>query len=348
MKMPNGYGSVYKLKGNRRRPWCIRVTERWDIVPGQDKVRPVYKYLGYYATKREALQVLAEWNANPYQISDMTLEELFVKWSKVHFERISDSNIKGVNAAWRLCEPIRNMPISDIKLDIIQTIADESGKNTPTLKKYKSMLGMMYDFAVAHEYVNPSRREVIRHLDVSKFGNPKSFSRAPFSEAEIELLWKVQSGNEYVSVVLMLIYTGCRIGELLNLRVEDIHLEERWFFVKESKTAAGIREVPIAEKIVPFFEYWLSRESTHLICMADGSPFTYRNYYDSYWKPIMDKLNFNHRPHDTRHTTITLLTQANVDDRLIKQIVGHAGQGVTQQVYTHLSIQPKLDAINLL
>ena len=44
----------------------------------------------------------------------------------------------------------------------------------------------------------------------------------------------------------------------------------------------------------------------------------------------------SHRPHDTRHTCISLLAEAGVDDRMVKKIVGHKGQGVTQQVYTHL------------
>ena len=62
----------------------------------------------------------------------------------------------------------------------------------------------------------------------------------------------------------IMIYSGVRIGELLDLEKKDIHLDERWFYVKESKTEAGIREVPIAEKIVPFFEYW--------ICLLYTSP----------------------------------------------------------------------------
>ena len=47
-----------------------------------------------------------------------------------------------------------------------------------------------------------------------------------------------------------------------------------------------------------------------------------------------------------RETCISLLAEAGVDDRLVKKIVGHKGQGVTQQVYTHFEIQALLDAIN--
>lgn len=185
-------------------------------------------------------------------------------------------------------------------------------------------------------------------MDISKPGNPNSFDRKPFSKKEIKTLWDAQKSNQYLSVVLMLIYTGVRIGELLDLEKKDIHLDERWFYVKESKTDAGIREVPIAEKIVPFFEYWMQKECDHLICTPDEEPFLYRNYYDSYWTPLMQQMNMKHRPHDTRHTCVSLLTEAKVDERIIKKIVGHKGQGVTQIVYTHVDLPYKLEAINLI
>ena len=55
-----------------------------------------------------------------------------------------------------------------------------------------------------------------------------------------------------------------------------------------------------------------------------------------------------HRPHDTRHTCISLLTEKEVDERFIKKIVGHKGQGVTENVYTHIELPTKLEAINLI
>ena len=128
--------------------------------------------------------------------------------------------------------------------------------------------------------------------------------------------------------------------------IEDVHLDDRWFYVKESKTSAGIREVPIAEKIVPFFESWISKKSDYLICTPEGKHFIYRNFYDSYWKPIMDALSLKYTPHCTRHTCISLLTEAGVDERIIQQIVGHKGQNVTQIVYTHVDLPNKLEAIN--
>ncbi len=54
----------------------------------------------------------------------------------------------------------------------------------------------------------------------------------------------------------------------------------------------------------------------------------------------------NHKPHDTRHTCVSLLTTAGVDERLIKKIVGHKGLDVTQVVYTHIEVEELLEAIN--
>lgn len=148
-------------------------------------------------------------------------------------------------------------------------------------------------------------------------------------------------------MILILIYSGLRIGELLNLKKEHINLEDKWFDIIEAKTKAGVRRVPIAEKILPFFEYWLNKNKCeYLIYTPEGKKFEYRNYYDSYWKPLIENMNMFHRPHDTRHTCISMLTRAEVSDKIIKKIVGHKGLSVTEIVYTHFEIKELIDAIN--
>lgn len=349
MKLPNKYGSVYKLSGKRRKPWAVRKTVGWKQVPEKMKSYPIYEFIGFYATRTEALQALAAYNEDPYDLhfNTITFEEVYEKWSDIHFEKVSASNVNGYKASFRLCDKIKDMKFVDIKLDHLQQVVDDSGKNTPTLKKLKIMFGLMYDYAVIHEIVSQDKRDMVRYVDISKAGNPNAYDRKPFSKKAIKTVWDAHDSNVYLTVVLILIYTGVRIGELLDLEKKDIHLDERWFYVKESKTDAGIREVPIAEKIVPFFEYWMNRNCDHLICTPDDKPFEYRNYYDSYWKPMMQELSLaKYTPHCTRHTCVSLLTEAGVDERIIQKIVGHKGQNVTQVVYTHVDLPFKLEAIN--
>jgi integrase len=136
----------------------------------------------------------------------------------------------------------------------------------------------------------------------------------------------------------MLIYSGVRISELLDPKKSDVHLNEKWFYVCDSKTNAGIRAVPIANRVLQYYEYWLNKnECEFLLSTREGEHFTYRNYYDGYWVPILKELNLEHKPHDTRHTCISLLATAKVDQTT----------SLTERVYTHLDISVLIDAINV-
>lgn len=363
MRLPNGFGSVHKLSGKRRNPWRARKTDGWVYVDKKTKeeinvtkdtdmntvqVKQKYVTIGYYPTRVAAMQALVDYNKDPYDLhaDTITFSECYEKWSNEHFPKVSESNRKGYRAAYLLCHDIKNMRIQDIKLDHMQKIVDKSGKNYPTLRKLKVLLGMVFDYAVKHEIVNSNKRELVRYVDIKSAGNPNGFDRKPFSKKEIEILWNTVDSDEYLQFPLILIYTGLRIGEFWNLKKEDVHIEERWIYIRNAKTEAGIREVPICEKIVPFFEHWLKKDCEYIFCNKRGEKFLDRNFRDSYWKPKMELLNFNHKPHDTRHTCVSLLTEAGVDERIIKKIIGHKGHGVTETVYTHIELKMKLDAIN--
>lgn len=349
MKLPNGYGSVYKLSGKRRTPYRAVITDKWQLNENNGTWTQKRITIGYFETKTQALEALAEYNKSPFDVSasKCSFEEVYKKWSDEHFQTISDSNIKGYKAAYLLCAPIANKRFVDVTLDDLQYIVDNSGKNTPTLKKFKTLLSGIYQYAVIHDIVAPDRNKV-SYLNISKSGNPNAFNRSPFSKEEIEKVWKWENTNEHFSIALMLIYSGVRIDELLSLKKENVNIAERWFDITASKTKAGLRKVPIHKKILPFFKYWYNKnDSDYLLSTSEGNRFLYRNFYDSYWKPlIMQQLNIDHTPHCCRHTCISLLAEAGVDDRMIKKIVGHKGVGVTEIVYTHFEIEALIDAID--
>lgn len=215
MRLPNGFGSVYKLSGNRRKPWVARKTTGWTFDEEKQKSYPIYAFVGYYESRKEALTALAEYNKDPYDLhhNTITFAEVFEKWSEVHFPKVSDSNVKGYKASFRTCEKLHNMKFVEIKLDHLQQAVDESGKNTPTLKKMKIMFGLMYDYAVMHEIVTADKRDMVRYVDITKAGNPNAYNRKPFNKKQINMVWKVKDSNTYYSVILMLIYTGVRIGD---------------------------------------------------------------------------------------------------------------------------------------
>lgn len=55
----------------------------------------------------------------------------------------------------------------------------------------------------------------------------------------------------------------------------------------------------------------------------------------------------DHTPHDTRHTCISRLAEEQVEQPMIKKIVGHSGaMTLTEKVYTHLDNDTLVEAIN--
>lgn len=346
MRLPNGYGSVTKLSGNRRKPWRVRVTDKW-ITNEDGSTKQVYKNIGCYATKKEALQALAEYHENPYDInSKITFAELYKKWSNENFQHIGKSSIDSYKTAFKTCTPIHNMKFIDLKTAHLQGVIDNCGKNYPTLRKLKVLLNQLYDYAMANDIVSKNYAD---YINITKFKDTSNkTAHTVFTANEIQTLWDNVERNEYLQIILMLIYSGVRISELLELKKENINLDERWFDVVGSKTEAGIRKVPISKKTLPYFEYWYNKTSSeYLLTTPDGKPFGYRNYYDSYWKPFLKELNMEHRPHDTRHTCVSMLAMKEVSQTLIKMIVGHSGaMTLTEKVYTHIEISKLIEAID--
>lgn len=85
---PNGYGCVTKLKGNRSRPWCVKVTIYDE--EGHAKQVPV----GYAETEEKANILLAEYNNNPWNIDreKVTLAILYQRWCKLKLPKLGESN----------------------------------------------------------------------------------------------------------------------------------------------------------------------------------------------------------------------------------------------------------------
>lgn len=349
MKLPNNYGSVYKMKGTLRNPYRAIVTTEWAYDEETGKAKQKRKTIGYYKTKQEALIALAEYHNNPEELTQntITFEEVYERWSEEHYQKVKEDTAKGYRAAYKLCSSIEHRKMCTLTIDDFQRIAKESGKNTPTLKNYKNLLLQMCDYCILHDIWTTDKRFKIESIDISFAGNPNSRKRKRFTNEELETLWNNYQRIDYCNVILMLLYSGVRISEMLNLKKENVNIQEHYFDIIDSKTQAGIRQVPISDRIYPFFEYWYNlNDCEYLLSTPEAKHFLYRNYYDSYWTPIMQELEMSHTPHDTRHTCISLLTESEVDKRLIKKIVGHKGDNVTENVYTHIDIKVLLEQIN--
>lgn len=362
MRLPNGFGNVSKLSGKRRNPWRARKTTGWTIDEKTQKVKQEFTTIGYYATRQLALQALSEYNANPYDLdaNKITFAEVYEKWSEKKFEEISLSNINGYKASYKMCESIYDMKFADLKLTHLQGVVDNSGKNYPALKKLKILFNQLFDFAVMNEIITKDR-QIVEYLNIGK--EEKSTKHYRFTNAEIDALWRWADKNEYVQVILMLIYSGVRPSELFNTKCASVDLKERYFTVEKGKNANATRKVPIHDKTFPFFENWMNKGNEYLITNLSGGKFQFdtnhASYTDSFWNPVLTDIGIlqytnakgeisEHLPHDTRHTFTSMWKEKKLDEAMRRKIQGHSGKGIGEIVYTHFEFEKLKEELNKL
>jgi len=342
MKLPNGYGTVYKLSGNRRKPYIARKTREWS-----DDGKQLYDTIGYYSTRQEALQALAEFNDNPYdlEMSRVTFTEIYDRWLKDTFdEEANRSSVKNYTTAYRHSKQLHNMIMADIRPHHMQQVLDGCNSHNAA-KRVQLLYQQMYKWCITHDAIKKNYADRIRVKQTHEPVLKKSFSTE-----EIKLLWDHLADQPYIGMILVLIYSGVRISELLDLKKEDVHLDQQWFFVQASKTNAGIREVPIADKVLPIWQFFFNKSQTeYAFTTIDGQKFGYENFRKRYWAPLLQQLNLKHTVHETRHTLISQLVMKNVNQTIIKTIVGHKSiMNLTEKVYTHIEMSELIKAVNLL
>jgi integrase len=366
MKLPNGYGSVTKLSGNRRKPYLARVTLGWITDEQTGKSVQNRVPIGTYKTKKEALQALAEYSANPYDIKNdnLTLAELYQKWTDAYFPTLeSESSTRTITSAWKYCHAIQGMRVKDLRARhikgimedgyIIQSRGKDAGKKVPasagTKARIKSMFNLMLDYALEYEIVDKNyARTFDLSNDIIKEKEEATRGHINFNDSEMQTLWNNLGKIRFVDWILIQCYMGWRPQELAILRIEDVDLEN-WCITGGMKTDAGrYRTVPIHPRIKELvrnnYEQAVSLGSDRLFNDPDavkgGMKITYDKYAGRFEKVIAAlKLREDHRPHDPRTTFITMAKKAGVDEYVVKRLAGHKITDITESVYTKRDIE---------
>lgn len=342
MKNANGEGSVYKLKGKRRKPWVAVVTAGYD-----EKGKQKRKVLGTFITKKEAQMELIAYLDNPMLFSGKTFKDVRELWFNNYSKKVSKKRSQEVNATIKKFSIIDNLKIREIKLPLLQEMFDGFKQSYGTKTIFKSIINMIFEYALKNDFIDVNK---VKFIELGK--NKKVIERKPFTKEEINILFQnVTSKEKYINrsySVLILIYTGMRISELLNLRVEDINLVDKTIFIKESKTPDGIRTIPIPDKIVYLFENNIKPDETYFLQGSREEKENYQGYIRKFYK-MLNLLNIeDHTIHDTRHTFATMLNNADVNGTSIIKLIGHSNFSTTQNIYTHKDVEELRKAVNLL
>lgn len=332
---PNGYGCVTKLSGNRSRPYVVKVT-MYDE-EGHAKQVPV----DYAETEEQANIILAQYNNNPWNIDrkKVTLAELYKRWEKMKLPKLGNSNQISLRAAYKHCIKYYGVKYRNLKSYQMQDCIDNCGCGYSTQGAIKNLWGHLDRFAFELDIIDKMYSQLITAPPI-----PET-SRIPFTDQQIANLWKIKD-EPWVDTVLIYLYTGFRLTELLYMKTEQVNMKEK-YFQNGVKSAAGKgRIVPIHPRIEPFVKAMVDQGNTYLISY-NGKKISQTQYY-KFWGEVMQKIGADKTPHEARHTFETALDNAKANRKCIDLLMGHKSKDVGNRVYNHKTIDQLRETVNLI
>ena len=340
MRNPNGYGCIKHLSGRRRRPFVFVVTDA-------GRQRPV----AYFTNLVDAQIFQADYHRTHHHRSlpghQITLIELYHRWLPAHIADTgpSQSSLDSYKNAFRHLTDLHYEPVTNLRYTDYQRILDgmkRRGLSYSSLKKVRSLISLLEKYALKTEIITKAYAPL---LSIGR--NRPVRPHHPFSRQKINRLWAAVDCHG-VDTVLILLYTGMRCGEMLQLQKADVHLRQRYIRITRSKTAAGIRIIPIHHRIAALIESRIKSPGDALICDDTGRPYNYGRYC-TIWRSVMQLIRAEgHTTHDCRHTVATLLDNASANETAKRRILGHAGGDITERVYTHKNLRQLRKCIELL
>lgn len=244
---------------------------------------------------------------------------------------------------------------------------DNNGKKTgkplspKTILEHHRLLRAMLQKAVYWQMIvsNPAER-----VQAPKTKKPKrKYYDDEQSKALISGLMELTEEQfKYKVAIILTIFTGVRLGELMGLEWDDInfregivsinrssqYLADKGVFTKVPKTESSIRDVAIPDFVVSLLEEYkcwydnqkalfgeLWYDSNRLFVQADGKPMhpsTISKWFEKFVAQIgLPVINF----HGLRHTNATLLIAQNIDVSVVAARLGHAQITTTLNFYVH-------------
>ena len=295
---------IQKIKGATKRPYVV------------------YSVVGYFSSYDEAVDAL---NQNR---QSLTLQQVY---------DISTNTLNNYGSAFAHLVSIHNVSMSDITYLQLQSIIEHmlsTGLSYSSCKKARTLISQLFDYAIINGWCSTNYAKFL-NLGHNKPVRPHK----PFTTQSINRLWRLESPLHDIPLVLL--YTGMRASELINLKARDVNRKQRTLRITSAKTKSGIRTIPIHDRIWPIIERRLDAFYIIQECR------TYSSLSREFDK-AMKAINAKHTTHDCRHTFATRLDNEGANYNAKRLLLGHASGNVTDGVYTHKSLGQLRKAIRLL
>lgn len=327
-KRANGSGTIYKLSGNRAKPWAA---QRNRVFLGCFKT---------YAAAQKALERVTDVDIGDKY--NMTFAQIYAQWKPVHAREVTTGQMECYASAYKNSKELHDKKFRILRKSDFQTVIirlEESGKSKSTCEKVMQLFGQLSKWAMDEGIVNQNHAQ-----NVTIAAKQKAIKQ-PFSDQQIQAIQ--QSQLRAADIALILIATGARINELFKVPTADC---EEKYFIGGSKTEAGERRV-IAVSPIGLAAYQAllhkarSKGCGRLMDAYEGNKDT-GNFRKRDFKQLMEEVGCpDMTPHNCRHTFSTLAARNGVTAPILRRMMGHADIKTTDKIYTHLDAEDILAQI---
>lgn len=165
--------------------------------------------------------------------------------------------------------------------------------------------------------------------------------------------------------IILCLYTGLRIGELLALKWSDIDLKNGVVTVCKTcyddntnghlcrmidtpKTKTSYRLIPIPKQLIPILKEIKNKNGSEWV-VGDKEKTIFIRSYQSSFALLLKKLNIPHHGfHSLRHTFATRALESGMDVKTLSDLLGHKNSTVTLNRYAHSLLSHKHEMMNKL
>ena len=161
--------------------------------------------------------------------------------------------------------------------------------------------------------------------------------------------------------IVLCLYSGLRIGELIALQWKDIDLAKGVLTVSRSchdtsggivfdepKTASSRRIIPLPKQLLPKLKSIKKSSNSDFVVSVGGNAVSVRSYQRSF-ELLLKRLNIVHRGfHSLRHTFATRALECGMDVKTLSEILGHKNTTITLNHYAHSLLEHKSAMMNRL
>ena len=330
MRLPNGYGSVTKLSGKRRKPYIARITSGMEFDEKKQDYVQKRITLGYFEKKSEALEALAKYSKNPYSVleASMTLREL---WDTIKDDvKASDDRKRVYRTTFdRYMTSLADMPVKEIKTKHLQQAIDDCPHGYSTKSNMRVVMNHLFRYACQNDLVDKN------YVDFIQFEQEKTIlDREIYTDEEVCKLWDHADQEEYI-LTLIFLHQGMRLKELRDLTKDNVDLENKTITIAQAKNNYSIRTIPINDTVYDLIKRLYEAPGDTMTTMT-------KSKYERFTKQVL-----GHRAYDVRHTFATKCHNVGIKELVIQRLMGHKPDTLLADVYTHLTIEELSEAINM-